>query len=660
MRKRVTLLSFALAVASPLALAGSKTNIEVGPGPTTLSEEEKAIAADPASGIEHGVILLEETEQDEDIGTTGEIRYHLRAKILSNEGRDLANVEFPVVVGDSRLLEWWGRTLLPDGSVLELKEEELRKQPLVRSARGGLSAIRAALPGVAPGCVIEYGYVVRTDSLVEIRRVEIQREWPVRRFVYRWKPSRLLNSVWRVSRTLGLDIHASRDKSSILVVGRDLPPVASEPLMPPPSEVRASLTLQYLEHDAATKDFWELEGRRLERRLRSFLGTGDAVGALVASISTDPKAELISRLATAHEWILAHVRNNTLLSFEQSQTESADSTDAKDTAERVLADRSGSSSQINRLYAGIARALGAEANLVMAADRTERYWDPEIRTLDQIDRIVVAVRVPGAPDEQAIFTDPGSGLGFGELPWWVTGATGFLASSDGGRPVFLPPSSADRNVTNVRGTLRYTGDGSKLVAEWTATSKGQAGFGAKRALARLSPRARQDRLDRICGAGSESEIGRADPRGLDAPGASLAVTCALERSAPPISGSISRYSATWLGPWVSSLVPDLPPGRRAQPLVFDFPRVDVLELEVTAPPGFATSDAPPPILLRTPYGKYALSVEPTAAGFRVNRAFALTSLTVPPAEYEAFRGFLADVRRGDETLLAFTRDRGPR
>ena len=115
----MVVLVFSLTGADELA---GRPSTEIRPGPTSISDEEHAITEDPAAGVEHAVILVEETERDEDIGAEMETRFHRRVKILSNQGRDLANIEIPFDPRTDRLKEWWGRTLLPDGTVLDISQ----------------------------------------------------------------------------------------------------------------------------------------------------------------------------------------------------------------------------------------------------------------------------------------------------------------------------------------------------------------------------------------------------------------------------------------------------------------------------------------------------------------------------------------------------------
>jgi hypothetical protein len=101
-------------------------SVAIAPGPTTISKEETAIVADPAAGVDGAVILVDESDRN-DASDRGGCRFsrHIRAKILSDDGRSLA--ELRVVLGaNGRVVTFWGRTISPGGHVSELRREGLR------------------------------------------------------------------------------------------------------------------------------------------------------------------------------------------------------------------------------------------------------------------------------------------------------------------------------------------------------------------------------------------------------------------------------------------------------------------------------------------------------------------------------------------------------
>jgi hypothetical protein len=100
--RRAALSFLLLAALSPPAAAAphQDTALKIAPGPKAISEEERALT-DPAAAV----ILVDETSLDDSAESRREVRRHVRAKVLRNEGRDVADVEIPMVAKGDRLVE---------------------------------------------------------------------------------------------------------------------------------------------------------------------------------------------------------------------------------------------------------------------------------------------------------------------------------------------------------------------------------------------------------------------------------------------------------------------------------------------------------------------------------------------------------------------------
>lgn len=633
---RLWVLAAIVGAASALPVRAKSTRIRIEPGPSFITGEEKAIGPDPGAGIEHGVILIDETQLNDAYGANVERRSHVRAKILSNEARDMADVEI-LLRPDEKITGWWGKTLLPDGTVLELPESELVEQPIARLGRWRVRAFKGALPGVVPGSVIDYGYTVKGEYFYKTREIVAQRRWPVRRFRYRWKPLNHLPAAYRIYGPEGLDVTASRNVSTVLVTARDLPPVPVEPYMPPAHEVRLSVMLYYLAPGDNFKGFWKQISKRVEEESRG--GYDDVVEDALSGIDVDPKAPLAGKLEAAYGWIAEHVRNPLI--------------EAAGKPREASTEALGSMESIDRLFIHVARRLGAEAHVVLAPDRTRHYWDTGLKTGRQFDTTLVAVRAPGARDEEAILVDPSSGLAFGEIPWWVSGANGLLADVKNPRAIFLPPADPHSNRRSVTVDIHFTGDGSKLIADWTSTAKGQTGLAELQTLSGLPEDEYQRGLESLCGSGPDTEVTEVEHSVIFPPLRS-GLACTSQHDSGAAGASIGRYHLRWIGPWIHPL-PHLPSGPRTHPVVFDFSRIDVVELTVAPPPGFRPGGTAVVRDFSGPYGKYRLEISRDATGYTVKRALALLALAVPAAEYDALLTFLAKVRRADSTVLEFER-----
>ncbi|MBI3450873.1 MAG: DUF3857 domain-containing protein [Acidobacteria bacterium] len=659
MRRLPVALAAALALSTPAFGAGKSAFGPIAPGSTTMTDDEKAIVSDPNAGAEQGVVLVEETEQD-DTGKLDRTRFHLRAKILSTDARSLGDISIPLESEVGYVKEWWGRTILPDGAVLELKQSELKEQILETKRKKSVRALKAILPGVAPGCVVDFGWTVWDTSQKSLRHVPIQLEWPVRNFRYHWLPPTDHGTGWGITHREGLTIEQAKEGLTLVVTGRDLPAVADEPFMPPGDEGRATLWMYHTSFFSTdAQDFWNTYAKGIESQLNTFASFRPPVDKAMTAMEIPEGADLMTKLRKAYDWLGAHVKHAALLSAEEDAEAQRALDASKDRlAGEVLRSGVGASDEIAWLYVTIARRLGAEASLVLAADRSDHYWHPDVKTMSQFDGTLVAVRARGEPDEKLVFVSPSSGLPFGEVAWWYTGIPALLVSERGARSVVVWDAPAKQNVSDSRVDLSFDAEGEGTV-RWLRSGAGQQGYLDRLSMRALPPDDRRRRMDQMCGSGSAMEIGQAEMPALALLNSKFLLRCEGTLAGSGPTAETGEFTIEIGGPWIPT-VPELTAATRTYPVVLDFPAVDLLVMEVSAPPGYAPADPPAPVKLEGDSGSYVLNIERTAGGFKIQRNFARLPLVVKPADYRPFRDFLQAVRLADRTRLRFVKAEAPR
>ena len=654
MKRLCTSLLLLLSVSTISAKDKPQTKLEVGPGPSVISPAEAALAPDPKTASPAAIVLVEERDVDEYMGFDQTLRYHLRAKILTNEGRSLADIEVPYVKGADKIKEWWARTILPDGKVLELPLDQAVRSTAMKFGSTELKTVRAALPGVVPGAVIDYGYVLH-GMLDWYSRIDLQRTYPIQKLRLRWHPTNLL-SAYSWIYAPGLPVTSAKDNRAIRVEAENLPPFVEEPWMPPEYHIRASATFYYIDPQIDSQHFWDEEAKLLERYLARFLAGGRLIRDTIEGWNLPADMPLPAKLAHAYRWVNENVKDTGLLSFEELSAQQKDDGTEAFTAKQVLREREGTGWQVSALFVGFARALGAEAHLAMATDRRQYVWNPSLLSMHPFQYVLVAVRAPGEGDDKFVLVDPGVGLDYGEVPWWTTGVNAMLSTKSGFKAIPVPASDARKNLSETAATFTFDEEGTMHVA-WTRTNKNLRGFDERRHLKELDAHARGERLAELCGRGREMEVGKADSPGLDAKFGSLALQCELDGELVGPTEEIGVYSFVTDGPWTEPL-PDFE-GRttRVHHAVFHFGRVDKTRLSVKAPPGFVPKAAPEPRKIESPFGRYARTVAIKDDGYEVERAVAFTPLVVPPEEYATLRSFLDQIRQADQSPLEFERKR---
>src|SRR5262245_6268109 len=339
------------------AAAGSATALKIKPGPVTQSPEELALTS--GGGSVGAVILVDETERDQ---VKSIHRRHFRAKIVAAQGRELGNIELPCNDVQHDVLYWWGRVIPPEGKPRELLLEDL-VQPVVFETRWGrVRSVKAVLPGVDVGCVIDYGWDIKEGTGTRSWLVNLQRSTEIRSLAFRWVPSDSRSSGWRLSHTNGLDVHVEHDDDAVLIRANNIPPVVEEPLMPPDQEARATATLYYLDLvEGDPKDFWNTKARSIAKPPEADKAAGEAIESLVKEMALPEATETMTKLQKAYEWVDNHFQNIDL----QTAEDLAESQEAgpwkiggvtvRRSMATVIKDRWGTTAEIVALYVALAQ-----------------------------------------------------------------------------------------------------------------------------------------------------------------------------------------------------------------------------------------------------------------------------------------------------------------
>ena len=106
----------------------------------------------------------------------------------------------------------------------------------------------------------------------------------------------------------------------------------------------------------------------------------------------------MTRLKVAYDWASANIRNTTLQMAEEAEAVSTDEKEKPEqwkTAQDILTAREGRGRDLDFLFFGLARALGAEAYPVLATDRTDHYFSPDYLSIEQFDWTLIAVKAKG-------------------------------------------------------------------------------------------------------------------------------------------------------------------------------------------------------------------------------------------------------------------------
>ena len=189
----------------------------------------------------------------------------MRLKIFTERGKDLGNVQIPYF-GASNIYDIAGRTIHPDGSIVELKKDSIFDKVIEK--RGfKTKVITFALPDIQPGSIIEYKYV-KTEGddrhYFSTHELEVQSAFPVDEVRFYIKP--LPSNIYPTMRFLPFGcrpehVDANRDGFDLITV-KDVPAFHEEPYSPPELSAKQWILIFYEDNGKVGKDkYWTALGK---------------------------------------------------------------------------------------------------------------------------------------------------------------------------------------------------------------------------------------------------------------------------------------------------------------------------------------------------------------------------------------------------------------
>ncbi len=371
-----------------------------------ITDAEKALKSptvEPDAGVE-GLFWRVHVE-DNFTGDLQRIYYHyIRLKVFNERGKSqVATINIPIAL-NSGLQYLMARTIKADGSVVELKKEDIHTIDLVRAGGVKVRASSFALPGVEPGSIVEYKWKeVHTNPNILYTRLQFQREYPIEQVTYFVRP--LSHDIV----PLDMKLWPFNCKPSPTKFTRDgfnevsvenVPAFHEEDMMPGEPNVRQWVLIYYREGKRPEPEkYWNDTGRALYNRgLKPAMHMNDeikrgAAGAVEGASTDEQKTIAIIR------YIRAHVRSlsgDDVTDAERTRLAKSRPKDRLRTCEEVFKSGIGSDDELNTLFAAMAAQVGLEARPALVGSRNDLAFDPGLADDYFLSSIDSAVKINGA------------------------------------------------------------------------------------------------------------------------------------------------------------------------------------------------------------------------------------------------------------------------
>lgn len=385
--------------------------------------------------------------------------HYLRVKVFTERGRESQSkidLIFGKIFGDEiKIKDIAARTIKPDGSIVELKKEDIYERTIVKGSGLKYKAKSFAMPGVEPGCIIEYRWrEVRVKTDANYVRLQFQRDIPVQRVQYSIKPMNYENAGLAGLTLHGQDSHWVKEKGGYYsTTMTNMPAVYEESRMPPEDEIKTWILVFY---QPATSEkpnpekYWLDIGKNYYERTKSLLKPNDDVKTLAASLTTSAKTD-DEKIANLFDYCRTKIKTTKGLTPEE-RAKLKENKSPSDTLKHGI----GTGGDIDLLFASLANAAGFDARIALAPDRGDIFFDKTIANPYFIRPQNIAVNVGGTWK----FFNPGYNyIQLGMLRWQEEGQPSLI--TDPKNPVWVnsPMSSHEKSLIKRTAKLKLLEDG---------------------------------------------------------------------------------------------------------------------------------------------------------------------------------------------------------
>jgi len=406
--------------------------------------------------------------------------HYLRVKIFTEKGvEDHSTIDL-ASVNKTRILDLRGRTIKPDGRIVELEKASVFERTVAKVGNISVRKRSFSMPNVEVGDIIEYQWREFTDnSFAQYIRLHFQRGIPVWRITYHVKPSALAARAGLIMQS-----HSVRaDNSPFESEGRgfyrtsveNAPAFKEEAYMPPEDQVRAWSLLYYSKPSKTDPErFWKDYGKKQYGAYQREMKADGTVKAKAAELTADAandaeKTQLILDYCVGEIRRKYHDRGG--FSSEEQDDFKANRGPG-DTIKKGV----GTGFDVNMLFGALASAAGLEVRVARVPRRDDLFFDPNFLNPYFLNSSVMAVQIDGEwrfYDPQSPYVEPGM------LSWPEEGVQVLVTDPKNPQWAETAFSEPERSVMNRSAVMELSPNGT-LEGEVVYTYTGSMGSARKR------------------------------------------------------------------------------------------------------------------------------------------------------------------------------------
>ncbi len=437
-------------VFSQVAFAGDADWREVTPAELAMKTSKVEPDADAEA-------IFWEVRINDSATTNLTLEHYVRVKIFTERGREkFSKIDIPFTKR-LKIKDIAARVIKPDGSIFNLKPEDIFEREIIKSNDVKVKAKSFAVPNIEEGVILEYQYrEVISRGIADNMPIIFQRDIPIQESTYYVKPSKDVGQGMKWI-AFNVDSKFVKDKGGFYKATlRNVPAVKEEPRMPPEDQVRSWGLIYYDEYFSKTSgDFWSRFGGALSYAydIKDVLKTSKDEKNLAAEITSGAKTdeEKVSRI---FEYCRTKIKN---LTYDTSLTEEQlDEIKENKSPKDTLKKGQGRAGEINELFAALVSTLDLETRIAFTGDRSKIFFSQQHAHPSFVHAAAVAVRY----NNNWNYFDPGTPfVPYGMLAWFEEDQVAFLLDNETYVRTSTPISDPEKSLAKRTGRFTLHEDG---------------------------------------------------------------------------------------------------------------------------------------------------------------------------------------------------------
>lgn len=585
--------------------------------------------------------------------------HYLRVKVFTDRGRESqSKIDLPfgnLSGREIQIKDIAARTIKPDGSIVELKKEDIFERTIVKVSGLKVKARSFAMPSVEPGCIIEYRWrEVRKKSGAHYLRLQFQRDIPVRRVQYLIKPYDYPGLGFNSITMHGPTTQWVKEKNGFFsTTMTNMPAMQEEARMPPEDQVKTWMLVYYAPGDKRpdADKYWMQVGKDFYEKNKSLIKPNDEVKKLAATLIAEAKTD-DEKLERLYEFCRTKIRNwndDAAGLTAEEREKLKDNKNPGDTLKHGV----GSGQDIDTLFAALANASGFDARIALSPDRGDLFFDKSLPNDYFIDPRNVAVNVGGTWK----FFNPGyNHIPYGMLIWREEGEQALITDPKQPTWVETPMSPPEKSQIKRRAKLKLTEDGT-LEGEVSVEYSGHFAIDRKEDIDEESETQRVDRVkEEIKEVMSAAEL--SDIKVQNVADYTKPLTYTFHIRVPGYAQRTGKRIFIQPAFFQRGVSPLFATAGRKHPIYFSFPWSEDDHVQIELPPGYALDNADAPAAFgsgKISEYKPALSVTSDGKMLIYKRAFFFgggNAVLFPLETYPAMKGYFDQLHKQDNHNIA--------